>query len=47
MEMFKLEQDLSNIDTLNKIVNDSNLEGLKILFKGNQLITTWKKKFKI
>ena len=46
MEMFKLEQDLSNIDTLNKIVNDSNLEGLKILFKGNQLITTWKKNLK-
>lgn len=46
MEMFKLEQDLSNIDTLNKIVNDSNLEGLKILFKGNQLITIWKKNLK-
>lgn len=46
MEMFKLEQDLSNIDALNKIVNDFHLEGLKILFKGNQLITTWKENLK-
>lgn len=46
MEMFKLEQDLSNIDVLNKIVNDFHLEGLKILFKGNQLITTWKENLK-
>lgn len=46
MEMFKLEQDINNIEALNKIVKDCNLEGLKILFKGNQLINTWKENLK-
>lgn len=42
MEMFTLENDLSNINALNSIVDKFHLEGLKILFKGNQVYSSWR-----
>ena len=46
MEMFTLENDINNIDALNSIADNFHLEGLKILFKGNQVYSSWKENLK-
>lgn len=46
MEMFTLENDINNRDALNSIVDNFHLEGLKILFKGNQVYSSWKENLK-
>ncbi|MEE0998484.1 MAG: hypothetical protein UIH41_02315, partial [Treponemataceae bacterium] len=47
MEMFTLENDLQNRTELYKLVERYNLEGLKILFKHNQLNQNWKQNLKL
>ena len=46
MEMFTLENDIQSKKELAEIVDKYNLEGLKILFKGNQLNRSWKQNLK-
>lgn len=46
MEMFALENDIQSQEELSAIVDKYNLEGLKILFKGNQLNRSWKQNLK-
>ncbi len=46
MEMFTLENDIQSKEELYELVEQYNLEGLKILFKHNQLNRNWKQNLK-